>query len=801
MILITILFLILNWGVIYFLPKKIPWLLINYSLIGLSYYFGLIQDITALIYILIWLFIGIILIIAPIRKKLITKYLMFWFSNRIPKLSKTETEALSAGDFWMEASVFQGKPDWKSLNQLKINDLTPEEKSFLDNETNILCSLINDWEVIHKDHNLSVDAWQYIKNKGFCGLTIAREFGGKGFSASAISAIVQKIASNSFTAGVTVMVPNSLGLGELFSHFGTNEQKHMFLPDLATGKHIACFALTGPETGSDASSIPDIGKVCYSEFMGQQTLGIKINFNKRYITLAPIATLVGLAFKLVDPDNLLKGNGHEGITCCYIPRDHPGLIIGNRHYPCGMPIMNGPLKGENVFIPIEWIIGGQKMAGQGWSILMSALSTGRAISLPAISQGITTTHYLTSSAYSLIRHQFGQSIVKFEGIEATLAQIGGLTYLAESARILTCAAIDNGRKPSVASAITKYHNTEIGRIVVNLALDIHGGRGVMDGPSNYLTGHYRGLLISITGEGANIMTRSLIIYGQAMTRCHLYLPKLMQAITDNDLHNFDRALRHNIGHSLNNLARSTWLLISKGILNINLPKTNLTKYIRTINCLSANFAVISDISILFFGGKLKQKERISGALADMLSYLYLSLAVIKYNSRNNASINESNHAKWALEFSIYKFQEAYFEVLTNFPNRYIAFILKIIAFPFGRKFNKPSHILDSQLATNMQEISNLRNIFKQQIYIKDNIKSLEEAFLAKHQIQIVQQKLDLAIKAKKINRKVPIPEQIEKALFQNIITKEDASLYLEFWNKYWQAIAVDVFDYTLCNMQ
>lgn len=662
--------------------------------------------------------------------------MMDWFIHSMPTLSKTEAEALQAGDSWMEVSLFRGKPDWRWLENLKLSTLNSEEQSFLDNETTELCHLVDDWKVISKDHDLSKKTWKYLRENGFFGLTLSKQYGGKGFSAAAVSSIVQKVASHSFTAAVTVMVPNSLGLGELFTHFGTPEQKQQFLPDLASGKQLACFALTGPENGSDASHISDIGTVCYDKFEGKHQLGVRVSFNKRYITLAPVATLIGLVFRLKDPNQLLNGVGEEGITCCYIPREHPGLNIGKRHYPCGMPIMNGPLNATDVFIPIEWIVGGQALAGKGWSILMSALSTGRAISLPAISQGISTKHYLSSSAYAAIRSQFGQPIGQFEGIEAVLARIGGLTYLAEAGRTLTYTALDHGVHPAVASAIIKYHTTEIGRKIVNDAMDIHAGRGVMDGPKNYLTGHYRGLLIMITGEGANIMTRNLIIYGQAMTRCHPFLSQLMQAAKAKDKKKFNQVLRQTIGYAIGNIGR---LIFRK---TKNIPQGTLSQYARNLTFLSAAFAVMSDMCLLVFRGELKKKERMCANLADMLSYLYLGAATIKYYRDKT----ELAHAQWALEYCMYQCQEAYFELLDNFPNRFCAAILRIIAFPFGRKFAKPSHALETQLASDMQTQSTLREHFKQQIFL-GNLSIVEEAFML---------------------RQTP-----------------------EFQEKYWQAIAVD----------
>ncbi len=789
-----LLYVALNWAIPYFSPKKVSWLGGNFILTLLLYAIGWLHGAIFALILILLIALTIIFCNTALRIKLLTSHLMVWFQNRLPSLSQTEAEALETGDQWMETSLFQGKPDWAWLENLELSQPNAKEQAFIDNETTILCKMIDDWKVINKDHDLPAKAWKYLKDNGFCGLTISKEYGGKGFSAAAVSAIVQKAASRSFTAGVTVMVPNSLGLGELFSHFGTETQKQTFLPDLATGKHIACFALTGPETGSDASSIPDIGTVCLETFEGKENLGVRVNFNKRYITLAPVATLVGLAFKLQDPDNLLNGIGKPGITCCYIPREHPGLTIGRRHYPCGMPIMNGPIKGKDVFVPLEWIIGGQEMAGKGWSILISALSIGRAISLPAISQGITTSHYISTSAYAGIREQFGQSIGDFEGVQEVLARIGGLTYLSEATRALTYTAIDHDLKPAVASAIAKYHTTENCRKVINDALDIHGGRGVMDGPKNYLSGHYRGLLISITGEGANIITRSLIIYGQAMTRCHPYIAKLMASATDNNVKEFDQYLWKSVGSSLQNAARAAWLSYSKGYFLKEISETSLSPYYRDVSRLSATFALLSDATVLTYGGSLKQKETITSLMSDMIGMLYLASAVLKYHHAEGAE-DDLPHAQWSLQYCLYHFQQAFFEVLRHFPSKIIAFKIRMISFPFGASYQSPDHELVTEVSKNMLSPSAFREKLKAQFMIPgSNIDLVEKAFQAHHEVASISAKLQEAIKAKQIHRKSPIKDQLKMALNFNILTQAEVDQYLGFWEKYWQAINVDDFE-------
>ncbi|OGT30681.1 MAG: hypothetical protein A3E87_06895 [Gammaproteobacteria bacterium RIFCSPHIGHO2_12_FULL_35_23] len=794
----VLLFLLCNGFIVYSFPRRWIWLVANYLLVVVTNYFGMLN--VGVMWFLTGLLITITLIfyISPIRIYFLSTRIRQWVRKRLPSISATEAEVLKTGDHWMEASLFRGKPDWQWLADLKLSQLNAEELSFLNNETQIFCAMINDWQVIHQDHDLSPVAWQYLKDKGFCGLTIDKRYGGKGFSAAAVSAIVQKIASCSFTAGVTVMVPNSLGLGELFSHFGTDVQKEEYLPALATGKHLACFALTGPETGSDAASIPDIGIVCYEEFQEKKTLGVKITFDKRYITLAPVATLVGLAFRLVDPDHLLNGKGSEGITCCYLPRQHPGLIIGKRHYPCGMPIMNGPVQGKEVFIPIDWIVGGQAMAGRGWSILMSAISTGRSISLPAISQGLITLHYLTSSAYAAIRTQFGLPLGQFEGVQQVLATIAGLTFLSEACRVLTYTAVDHGIKPAVASAITKYHNTEISRKIINDVLDIHAGRGVMDGPRNYLTGHYCGLLISIPGEGANIMTRNLIIFSQAMTRCHPYIFNLITTAAQPDINNFDKVFWKSLGYSFNNMARLSALLLLRTFLIKPKFKDYLAVYEKRLTFLSSVFAVISDITIALLGGELKRKEAVSACLADMLSCLYLGASVIKQAASNNFNKVTKLHASWALEYCSVQFQEACFELFHNYPNKIVAGLLRVIVFPMGRKYKKPSHKLNKQLAELMQTDNSLRQYFSKQVYVaKNNVTTVESAFMSQLAVKEISNKLLQALASKQINRKSPISQQLQEALTKKLLTAAEVFAYQEFRQQYWQALKVDAFDKSL----
>ena len=535
--------------------------------------------------------------------------------NSISAISDTEKTALSVGDPWVEREILQGNINFDNIHRIRKSILSKEEQDFLDNETNILCSMLDDWNIIHKERDMSVKVWNYMREKKFFGLVIHKKFSGKGFSAAAHSNIVIKIATKSISAAVTVMVPNSLGPGELLYHYGTDEQKNMFLPNLATGIDIPCFALTSPTAGSDATSIVDEGIVCFQEYNGKNILGINLKIDKRYITLAPIATIIGVAFKLKDPKKLLKNIGKEGITCALIPHDHPGIEIGHRSYPLGQAFMNGTIRGKNIFIPIDWIIGGQKMAGQGWRMLLECLSIGRALSLPACGVANSFLSTLSTSAYSIVREQFNSPIGNFEGVEAKLAEMVGLSYISNATRQLTISAIDLGLKPAVASAISKYYLTEFGRIVLNHAMDIHAGKAIIMGPRNYIANAYLATPISITVEGANIMTRNLIIFGQGIMRCHPYMKKEIECLLKNDvssgLENFSKFFKKHLLYFIKNTLRAIFHSLTCSFLIKGYKKSKFNLYYKKINHLSCIYAFLVDVFLISFRAKIKFKERIS----------------------------------------------------------------------------------------------------------------------------------------------------------------------------------------------
>lgn len=736
-----------------------------------------------------------------LRQKWITQWL--FRSLKMPKISQTEQEALNAGDIWWEAEVFRGNPNWDKLKGLALSALNAEEQAFLNQEVTELCQLLDDWKVVREDRDLPESVWQFIRDKGFFGMVISKQYGGKGFSAAAHSAVVMKIASKSLTAAVTVMVPNSLGPGELLHHYGTDEQKQRFLPSLAKGIDIPCFALTGPEAGSDATAIPDKGVVCKRMFNGVETLGICLSLNKRYITLAPVATLVGLAFQLYDPEHLLGNNTDIGITVCLVPSNHPGLEIGERHIPLDLAFMNGPIRGQDIFVPLDWIIGGPKMAGQGWRMLVECLSIGRSISLPALSAANAAFSFCMTGAYAAIREQFKLPIGKFEGIEEALAKIGGFTYLLEASRLLTLTAVDQHKKPATASAIAKYHMTELSREVINAAMDIHAGRGIIMGPRNYLARAYQGVPISITVEGANILTRNLIIFGQGAMNCHPFVRKEFEAKQMSDtkagLVAFDKAFFGHLAYFGKTIVRNLWLRLSLGHMT-KLPAGPLHSYYRKLSCLSARFALCADLALIILGGDLKRKERFSARLGDVMSYLYMGSAVIKYYETHGSKEEELIFAKWALQYCLHEAGDALTEALRNFPSRIWQPVVKLLVQLRKNAHALPSDKLDHQLSAAMQRDSALRNRLKQQCYIPNDPKDAAGRMEAAFQAMLVAEpslfKLKLAIRDGKINPRLSRLEQIEQGFSLGVLNKQESQLLREAEALRSDAIQVDSFSKT-----
>ena len=599
--------------------------------------------------------------------------------------------------------------------------LTIEEQAFIDGPVEVVCSMLDDWEATHELTDLPQDVWQYLKDNKFFAMIIKKEYGGLEFSAFAQSCVLQKLTSKSTLLSSIVGVPNSLGPGELLQHYGTKEQKDHYLPRLASGQEIPCFALTSPEAGSDASSIPDYGVVCKGQWNGEEVVGISLTWNKRYITLAPVATVLGLAFKLQDPDGLLSDVKEPGITCALIPTDTPGVEIGRRHFPLNVPFQNGPTRGKDIFVPLDYIIGGPDMAGQGWRMLVECLSVGRAITLPSNSAGGIKMIATATGAYSRIRRQFRLPIGKMEGVEESMAKLAGYAYSSDAAVSMSTGAVDLGEKPSVVSAIIKYHLTEQMRDATIHAMDVLGGKGIMLGPNNYLGRGYQGAPIAITVEGANILTRNMIIYGQGAIRCHPFVLTELGACEIEDreeaLNVFDKALMGHIGFTMSNLVRTKWLALT-GARFTSVPYHDETaEFYRIASRFSASLALMSDISMAVFGGSLKRKERISARLGDLLSYLYLVSATLKRYNDEGRKKEDFALVQWSCQDHLYHCQRALADLINNMPSAPLRGVLKVLLFPFGRPVRKPTDKLEHKLAQILQVPSETRNRLASYVYL------------------------------------------------------------------------------------
>ncbi|KTD62333.1 acyl-CoA dehydrogenase [Legionella shakespearei] len=743
---------------------------------------------------LIWaaVIIAVLVIqVEPVRI-FIADYFYKTAGKSIPKLSKTEEEALNAGDTWLEQDIFTGTPDWDRLAHV-ATELSEEEQSFIDNETQILCSMVDDWEV-SQERDLPVKVWNYIKENGFLGLVIPKEYGGKGFSARMHSDVVMKIASRSGVAAVTVMVPNSLGPGELINYYGTDEQKNYYLPRLAKGIDIPCFALTEPGAGSDATSIQSDAIVVKKKIDGKSVLGLNITLDKRWITLAPVATLIGLAVNLKDPDGLLQGEGEEGITCLLIPRDTENLEIGNRHLPADQPFMNGTLRGKDIFVPITTIIGGQKKAGAGWQMLVECLSIGRSISLPALGTGSSSISYLTAGAFARIRRQFNVEIAQFEGIVEKLAEIAGLNYLISSTRLLTVAAVNEHKKPSVASAITKYFNTELARVVVNSAMDVHAGRAVVVGPRNYLTGFYQGVPISITVEGANVMTRNLLIFGQGSMACHPYIRDEFYAVSSDNKEAFRDILWKHIHYFMQNFAKTVCSAWTGGRF-ISAPANSMKREYQRLARLSHAYAWLADLSLIYLGGDLKRKERVSARLADGMSYLYMAMAALRNVELNQDHPDEQVHAQWAVAYCFYHAQKSLIALCHNFPSKLLGFLARLIAFPFGQTMKYPTDKLDQKLARLMTTNNHYRDRLKKYIYLAGDPSQPVDRM--EHALQLIIQNEGLSKKVSDLKRLKfgNLKEKLQEKVSNNELSQQEMNDLLATEEARWDAILVDEFTF------
>ncbi len=749
----------------------------------------------------IFAIIAIPLNFRPWRQQLISAPFLKQFRRMLPAMSETEQVALDAGTVGWEGELFAGKPDWQLLKELPYLELTVEEKTFVDGPLEELCDMLNQWEITHNNADLNPETWEFIKRNRFLGMIIPKEYGGLGFSAMAHRAVLQKISSISSVAGSHIAVPNSLGPGELLVQYGTEEQKNQYLPKLARGDEIPCFCLTGPTAGSDATSIPDYGIVCKGEYHGKEVLGMRLNFDKRYITLAPSATLVGVAFHLYDPDGLMGDKEELGISLALIPRETKGLEIGKRHLPLNVPFQNGPVRGKDVFVPLDTLIGGTEMAGQGWRMLIECLSVGRAISLPSCSTGGVKMGALATGAYARIRKQFNLPIGRFEGVEAALARIGANAYATSALSRMTATAVDLGEKPAVPSAIAKYHATEMGRKVITDAMDVHGGKGIILGPRNYLGRAWQGMPVWITVEGANILTRNLMIFGQGAMRCHPYIIKEMEAARIKDVskrtERFDHLLFSHVGFTIRNAVRSLVLGLSFGKFAAVPHDRKTAKYYQKLSRYSAALAFTSDISMLVLGGKLKQKEHISARLGDVLSHLYICSAMLKRYESQGRPVADQVILAWAFHHSIYRIQIALQKVVDNFPNRFLRGVMSFVVFPFGRRERAPGDRLTHKVAQLLLTPSDTRDRLTDGIYKSAKtghpVGLMEEALPQVINAEPLERKLLKALKIGEI-RGITWEEQLQDAIGHSVVTSEEADILIQVRKLVMEIIAVDEFD-------
>lgn len=744
----------------------------------------------------------LVLNVPQLRRPLLSSPVFNLLKKSMPSMSVTEREALEAGTTWWEKELFSGHPDWSEFAQIELPQLTDEEQSFLDNEVNEFCSLVDEWD-IHQRKDLPPEAWQYLKDKGFFGLIIPREFGGHDFSPYAQSRVMSKIAGRSSTAAVTAMVPNSLGPGELLMKYGTEEQKQRWLPGLAKGIEIPCFGLTGPEAGSDAGSIPDVGIVCKGQFEGKEVLGLRLTFSKRWITLAPVATVVGLAFKLHDPEGLLgdANKSDYGITCALLPADHPGVEIGKRHNP-GAPFMNGPVVGNDVFIPVDWIIGGAAMAGKGWRMLIECLGAGRGVSLPALSTASGEMSYRMVGAFARIRRQFNTEIGKFEGVQEATAEIAGGAYTLEAMRHLVTKGLETGA-PAVMTAMAKYHATELMRRLVNHSMDVVGGRAIQLGPRNFLAFPYQSIPVAITVEGANILTRSLMIFGQGAMRCHPFLFDEMQAMQTDDqregLKKFDKLFIRHLGHVCSNLVRTKLHGVSRGLFSAVPANADdfSRRWYQRINVLSASLAVTSDFALAILGGNLKRRELLSARLGDVHSQLFIACSVLKYHSAHTRTRAEDAHAEYAVTYALHKAQEALIEFYDNFPVRFVAKILKLMTFSTGRIVNKPDDDLVRELGDLIMEDNPVRQNLGQFVYInteaEDSTGRVESTFQLLLALGPVWVNFARAQSSGKLVGDT-LAQRLQDAVSKNIIEESDVARLQEYDARRFDCVLTDAFD-------
>jgi len=748
---------------------------------------------------------------GDLRLDKLSRPLLGWVRGRLPKLSDTEQEALKSGSVDWDGELFSGKPEWNKLLDAAPAHLTSEEQAFLDGPVEELCKMLDDWQITHEHYDLPDKVWKFIRSKGFFGLVIPKEDGGLGFSNTAHSEIVMKISTRSVSAAVTVMVPNSLGPGELLMHYGTDEQKQHYLPRLAGGDEIPCFALTSPVAGSDAGAIPDKGIVCKGQWNGKEVMGLKVTWNKRYITLAPVATLIGLAIKVYDPEHLLGEQDDIGVTCVLVPRDTDGVNAGTRHLPMNTVFMNGPTWGTEVFIPMDQVIGGQDMLGKGWTMLLECLSIGRSISLPALGTGAGKLASLATGSYAYTREQFGRTISQFEGVQEALEPIAGYTYMMDAARLLTVGMLDRGVRPAVPSAVLKYRNTDLMREVINHAMDVVAGRGVITGPRNFLARAYQAVPIGITVEGANILTRSLMIFGQGAIRCHPFIVEEIEAAgmedQDKAAKKFDGIFYRHLAHTTRNALRSFVLGLSKGWLETAPRHGEIQQYYRQLGRFSAAFAMMTDVTLLTVGGGLKARQRLSGRMADCLVHLYYATAVIKQWHEEGYPEDQRDLVEWSLQTCLHDLQNSMREAIINFPVAALRWPLRLMVFPLGATgLNGPDDKLGARVAATIVDDTPVRQRVSRGTFINqdpdDPLGRVLNAYKLANETAGMRQRLHEAIRNRDEDELDGIAllmghqrkELVDWACAQGIVTADECPKLEEALTALYDVIRVDAFD-------
>ncbi|MFK8052589.1 MAG: acyl-CoA dehydrogenase [Woeseiaceae bacterium] len=765
--------------------------------------YQLFGDGYGVVMLLLWLIVIAMLVLNfdDFRRDQITRRMLRVYKTMLPQMSDTEREALEAGSVWWDGELFTGLPNWDRLMSMPAPRMTDEEQAFFDGPTETLCRMIDDWQICHELGDMPEEIWAYIKEHRFFAMIIPKEFGGLEFSPFANAQILKKLSTRSTVVASTIGVPNSLGPAELLLHYGTDAQKQRYLPGLAAGTEIPCFALTSPQAGSDAAALIDSGVICKGQWEGKEITGIRLNWNKRYITLAPVATVLGLAFKLRDPDHLIGDVDDYGITAALVPTNTPGVVHGRRHLPLNVPFQNGPTSGKDVFVPLDYIIGGPEMAGKGWKMLVELLSVGRAITLPSSGAGGGQAATFATGAYARIRKQFHIPSGQFEGVGEAIARMAGNTYIMNAAVDVTSGAITEGEKPAVPSAILKYHCTELGREVANDAMDVQGGKGVMMGPKNYLGRGYMAVPIGITVEGANILTRSLIIFGQGAIRCHPFVLRELHAAQDEDenrgLEAFDKALFGHIGYAISNAARAFVLAMTHAKYSDVPVHSSTSRYFQNINRYSAAFALTADFAMLTLGGRLKIKERLSARLGDVFSYMYLASAVLKHYENQGRQPQDLPLVEWSVRTLMYQAQEQLHKFLQNFPNRPVAWLLRALIFPRGRTYSAPSDRISQSIVELMINPTSARDRVCSEVYREQQagnpLGMLQAALEQTIEVDPLLRRLRDAEKKGTIKSGY-LPRQVEEGLDIGMLNKEEATLLTDYHNAVEELIAVDDFD-------